>query len=147
MHLVDSDLKELTAYFKDSKACAEEPEQIIRLYPGRYMGNNGYLWSYGMAKKLENEYFKVLRSGAAKRISQKQPEAAIPFLQKIIEVDPYNEDIVSQLIVCLYQSGKQSDAKQQYDQIQKLYREDLELDFTRTFREILGTAALIKEHI
>lgn len=147
MHLVDSDLKELTAYFKDAKACEEEPEQIIRLYPGRYMGNNGYLWSYGMAKKLENEYFKVLRSGAGKRISQKQPEAAIPFLQKIIEVDPYNEDIASQLIVCLYQSGKQSDAKQQYDQIQKLYREDLELDFTKTFREIIDTASPTKEHI
>lgn len=147
MHLVDSDLEELTSYFKDPKACEEEPERIIWLYPGRYMGNNGYLWSYGMAKELENEYFKVLQSGAAKRTRQKQPEAAIPFLQKIIEVDPYNEDVVSQLIVCLYQSGRQSDAKQQYDQIQKLYREDLELDFARTFKEILGTAVLIKERI
>ena len=141
MQLVDSDLEELTSYFKDSKACEEEPEQIIRLYPGRYMGNSGYIWSYGMAKELENKYFKVLQSGAVKRTSQKQPEAAIPFLQRIIEVDPYNEDIGSQLIVCLYQSGRQSDAKQQYDQMQKLYREDLELDFTRTFKEILGTAA------
>lgn len=141
MQLVDSDLEELTSYFKDSKACKEEPERIIQLYPGRYMGNSGYLWSYGMAKELENEYFKVLQSGAVKRTSQKQPEAAIPFLQRIIEVDPYNEDIVSQLIVCLYQSGKQSEAKQQYDRMQKLYREDLELDFTKTFKEILGAAA------
>ena len=141
MQLVDSDLEELTSYFRDSKACEEEPERIIQLYPGRYMGNNGYLWSYGTAKELENEYFKVLQSGAVKRTRQKQPEAAIPFLQRIIEVDPYNEDIVSQLIVCLYQSGRQSDAKKQYDQMQKLYREDLELDFTRTFKEILSTAA------
>lgn len=141
MQLVDSDLEELTSYFKDSKACEEEPERIIQLYPGRYMGNSGYLWSYGMAKELENNYFKVLQSGAVKRTRQKQPEAAIPFLQRIIEVDPYNEDIVSQLIVCLYQSGRQSDAKKQYDQMQKLYREDLELDFTRTFKEILSTAA------
>ena len=141
MQLVDSDLEELTSYFKDSKACEEEPERIIQLYPGRYMGNSGYLWSYGMAKELENKYFKVLQSGAVKRTSQKQPEAAIPFLQRIIEVDPYNEDIVSQLIVCLYQSGKQSEAKQQYDRMQKLYREDLELDFTKTFKEILGAAA------
>ncbi len=141
MQLVDSDLEELTSYFRNSKACEEEPERIIQLYPGRYMGNNGYLWSYGTAKELENEYFKVLQSGAVKRTRQKHPEAAIPFLQRIIEVDPYNEDIVSQLIVCLYQSGRQSDAKKQYDQMQKLYREDLELDFTRTFKEILSTAA------
>jgi len=141
MQLVDSDFEELTSYFKDSKACEEEPERIIQLYPGRYMGNSGYLWSYRMAKKLENDYFKVLQSGAVKRTRQKQPEAAIPFLQRIIEVDPYNEDVVSQLIVCLYQSGRQADAKKQYDQMQKLYREDLELDFTRTFKEILGAAA------
>lgn len=138
MQLVDSDLEELTSYFKDQKACEEEPERIMRLYPGSYMGNSGYLWSYGMTKELENEYFKVLQSGAAKRIRQKQPEAAIPFLQRIMEADPYNEEIASQLIVCLYQSGRQSDAKQQYDQMQKLYREDLELDFTRTFKDILG---------
>lgn len=142
MQMLDSDLEKLTSYIKDSKACEEEPERIIQLYPGRYMGNTGYLWSYGTAKELENEYFRVLQSGAVKRTSQKRPEAAIPFLQRIMEVDPYNEDIVSQLIVCLYQCGRQSDAKQQYDQMQKLYREDLELDFTRTFKEILGTAAL-----
>lgn len=141
MHLVDSDLEELTSYFKDQRACEEEPERIMRLYPGSYMGNSGYLWSYGMAKELENKYFKVLQSGAAKRIRQKQPEAAVPFLRRIIEADPYNEDVASQLIVCLYQSGRQSDAKQQYDQMQKLYREDLELDFTRTFKDILETVA------
>lgn len=141
MQLVDSDLEELTSYFNDQKACEEEPERIMRLYPGSYMGNSGYLWSYGMAKELENEYFKVLQSGAAKRIQQKRPDAAVPFLQRIIEADPYNEEIASQLIVCLYQSGRQSDAKHQYDQMQKLYREDLELDFTRTLKDILKTVA------
>lgn len=141
MHLVDSDLEELTSYFKNPKACEEEPERIMRLYPGSYMGNSGYLWSYGMTKELENEYFKVLQSGAAKRIRQKQPEAAVPFLRRIIEADPYNEEIASQLILCLYQSGRQSDAKQQYDQMQKLYREDLELDFTRTLKDIIGSVA------
>lgn len=141
MQLVDSDLAELTSYFKDSKACEEEPELIMRLYPGSYMGNSGYLWAYGMTKELENKYFKVLQSGAAKRIHQKRPDAAIPFLQRIIEADPYNEEIASQLILCLYQSGRQSDAKHQYDRMQKLYREDLELDFTKTLKEIIGAVA------
>ena len=138
MQLVDSDLEELTSYFKDLNACEEEPEQVMQLYSGSYMGNNGYLWSYGTAKELENKYFKVLQSGAAKRIGQNQPGAAVPFLQRIIEADPYNEEIISQLIACLYQSGRQTDAKQQYDRMQKLYREDLELDFTKTFKEILN---------
>lgn len=113
----------------------------MRLYPGSYMGNSGYLWAYGMTKELENKYFKVLQSGAAKRIHQKRPDAAIPFLQRIIEADPYNEEVASQLILCLYQSGRQSDAKHQYDRMQKLYREDLELDFTKTLKEIIGAVA------
>lgn len=138
MQLVASDLEELTVYFHDKNACAENPEEIISLYSGSYMGNSGYLWSYGMAKELENQYLKILQSGAAKRTSQRQLEAAIPFFQRMLEADPYNEEIITRLIQCLYKSGKQSEAKQQYDRIQKLYQEDLELDFTKTFKEIVA---------
>ena len=138
MQLVDSDLAELNAYIHDLTACENNPEQMIQLYPGSYMGNSGYLWSYGMAKELENQYLSVLRSGASKRTAQERPEAAILFFQRILEADPYNEEIVKQLIICLYKSGKQAEAKQQYDRTQKLYREDLELDFTGSFQEIVA---------
>ena len=83
----------------------------------------------------------MIKSGASNRINKKRPDAAIPFLQRIIEADPYNEEVASQLILCLYQSGRQSDAKHQYDRMQKLYREDLELDFTKTLKEIIGAVA------
>lgn len=138
MQFVDSDLAELTAYFKDETACTGNPEKIISLYPGSYMGNSGYLWSYGTAKELENQYLSVLRSGASMRTSQKLPEAAIPFFQRMLEADPYNEEILTRLIGCLYQSGRQSEAKQQYDRMLKLYQEDLELDFKKTFKEIVA---------
>lgn len=137
MQFVSSDLQKLLAFFKNPKAGEEHPEQIMQLYAGNYMGNSGYLWSYGMAKELENEYFNILKTGAAKRTAQNLPESAVPFLQRMLETDPYNEEVVSQLILCLYQSGRQSQAKQQYDRMQKLYREDLELDFTKTFKEIV----------
>ncbi|MCI9174211.1 MAG: tetratricopeptide repeat protein [Lachnospiraceae bacterium] len=138
MQLVDSDLKELTAYFKDETACTGNPEGVIPLYPGSYMGNNGYLWSYGMAKELENKYLNVLRTGAAMRTSQKLPDAAIPFFQRMLEADPYNEEILTRLISCLYKSGRQSEAKQQYDRMLKLYQEDLELEVKKTFKEIVS---------
>lgn len=138
MQLIDSDLAQLNAYMKDLSACENNPEQIIKLYTGSYMGNSGYLWSYGMAKELENQYLSILRSGAAKRTAQDRHEAAVVFFQRILEADPYNEDIVRQLIVSLYKSGKQAEAKQQYDRIQKLYQEDLELDFTSSFQEIVA---------
>ena len=64
-------------------------------------------------------------------------DLAIPFFQRILDADPYNEEIISQLVACFYKSGKQSKAKQLYDRMQKLYREDLELDFSKTFREII----------
>lgn len=138
MQLVDSDLQELMSFLSDQQAWEKDPERIMRLYPGSYMGNSGYLWSYGTAKELENNYLAVLKSGASRRMLQNQPNAAIPFFQRMLEADPYNEEIVSQLILCLYQSGKQSEAKQQYDRTQQLYREDLELDFSKTFKEIVA---------
>ncbi len=138
MQLVDSDLNELTSFLSDQEACDKNPERIMQLYPGSYMGNSGYLWSYGTAKELENKYLAVLKSGAAKRTAQEAPESAIPFFRRMLEADPYNEEIVTQLILCLYKSGKQSEAKQQYDRMQQLYREDLELDFGKSFKEIVA---------
>ena len=138
MQLVDSDLENLTLFLSDRQAWEKKPEQIMQLYPGSYMGSSGYLWSYGTAKELENKYLAVLESGAAMRIAQEAPKAAIPFLRRMLETDPYNEEIVTQLILCLYKSGKQSEAKQQYDRMQQLYREDLELDFGKSFKEIVA---------
>lgn len=113
----------------------------MELYPGSYMGGSGYLWSYGMAKELEHQYLTVLKSGASGKTLENHPEEALPFFRRILEADPYNEEAVSQLVFCLYKSGRQSEAKQQYDRMQKLYRDDLELDFSRTFREIIGQSA------
>lgn len=138
MQLVDSDLENLTSYLSDQELWKKSPERIMQLYPGSYMGSSGYLWSYGAAKELENKYLTVLKSGASKRMAQDTPEAAIPFFQRMLEADPYNEEIVSQLIFCLYKSGKQSEAKQQYDRMQQLYREDLELEFGKSFKEIVA---------
>lgn len=138
MQLVDSDLQELSSYLKNKNLWAQKPEQIMQLYPGSYMGNSGYLWSYAMAKELENNYLAVLKTGAATRAAQNRHQDALPFLQRMLEADPYNEEIVSKLILCLYKSGKQSEAKQQYDRMQKLYREDLELDFNISFKEIIA---------
>lgn len=138
MQLVDSDLEALTSFFKNKNACKKHPEQVMTLYPGSYMGGSGYLWSYGMAKELETQYLMVLKSGAAIKNLENRPEDALPFFRRMLEADPYNEEIVSQLVFCLYKSGRQAEAKQQYDRMQKLYRDDLELDFSRTFREIVG---------
>lgn len=138
MKLVNSDLQQLLSYLEDKDSQERNPEQIMQLYPGSYMGNSGYLWSYGMAKELENSYLAVLKTGAAMRAAQNQYQATLPFLQRMLEADPYNEEIISQLILCLYKSGRQSEAKQQYDRMQKLYREDLELDFNKSFKEIVA---------
>ncbi len=137
MQLVDSDLADLSAYLKDKNLWEREPERIMQLYPGSYMGNSGYLWSYAKAKELDDSCLAALKRGADTRASQDRFEDAIPFLQRMLEADPYNEETVSRLISCLYESGRQSEAKQQYDHMQKLYQEDLELDFSRSFKEIV----------
>ena len=62
--------------------------------------------------------------------------------QRMQEADPYNEEILTRLIGCLYKSGRQSEAKQQYDRMLKLYQEDLELDFKKTFKEIVAQEEL-----
>lgn len=137
MQMVSSDLEELQAYFQGFRNKKEEPERAIGLYPGGYMENTGYLWAYGTAKKLEDEYLLVCRAGAKERMGQNREDLAIPFLQSMQEIEPYDEEIVEALIVCLYRSRRQTEAKQQYDRMVKLYKEDLDLDFGKTFQELV----------
>lgn len=138
MEMISSDLEELTDFFREYKRKPENPEQVMQLYPGGYMEDTGYLWAYGTAKKLEDEYLCVCRTGARQRMSEKKEILAVPFWQRMLEREPYDEEIVESLIVCLYSSGKKTEAKQQYDRMVQLYREDLELDFEKTFQEMVG---------
>lgn len=137
MHMIFSDLEKLQLYFQKFKRKQEDPELVLQLYLGGYMENMGYLWSYGTAKELENDYLFVCKTGAIEQIHKQQEALAIPFLQRMQEVEPYDEEIVKLLIVCLYRSGKKREAKQQYNRMVKLYKEDLELDFKKTFQELV----------
>ena len=101
------------------------------------MEDTGYLWAYGRAKKLEDAFLSVCKESALDRMARRQEAQAVPFLQSMQEMEPYDEEIVTRLIFCLYRSGKQTEAKQQYDRMVKLYKEDLELDFEKTFHELI----------
>ena len=72
-----------------------------------------------------------------RQMQEHKGERAIPFLQRMQEVDPYDEETVRNLIACLYHSGKQKEAREQYDRMVKLYKEDLELEFGKSFQELV----------
>ncbi|MCI8991436.1 MAG: hypothetical protein HFG80_01720 [Eubacterium sp.] len=137
MQMVCSDLEELQECIRMSGRKEKRTEDMMRLYQGGYMENMGYLWAYGTAKKLEDEYLLACRNGAAEKMQENREDLAIPFLQRMQEIEPYDEKVVTLLIVCLYRSGKQGEAKRQYDRMVKLYKEDLALDFEITFQELV----------
>lgn len=137
MQMISSDLEELQIYFQKFREKKEDPERVMQMYRGSYMENTGYLWAYGTAKKLEDDYLLVCKAGARERMNQNREELAIPFLQSMQELEPYDEEIVESLIVCLYRSKRQTEAKQQYDRMVKLYKEDLDLDFEKSFQELV----------
>ena len=138
MQMITSDLEELQNCFQEFQKKKEYSERIVQLYAGSYMGNAGYLWAYGMTKKLEDEYLIVCKMGVAECMKAKREDLAIPFLQKMQQIEPYDEETITNLLICLYRSGKQGEAKRQYDSIVKLYKEDLELDFEKSFQEIVN---------
>lgn len=137
MQMVSSDLEELQTFFWEFSEKKRPPEDVISLYEGGYMENMGYLWAYGTAKKLEDACLRICQKGAAARMEENREDLAIPFLRCMQEIEPYDEKVVTLLIVCLYRSGKQGEAKRQYDRMVKLYKEDLELEFEKTFQELV----------
>lgn len=137
MEMVSSELEELERCIRACREKKGNPGRMMQLYQGGYMEEMGYLWAYGTARKLEEEYLSACKAEAKRQMQEHKGERAIPFLQRMQEVDPYDEETVRNLIACLYHSGKQKEAREQYDRMVKLYKEDLELEFGKSFQELV----------
>lgn len=137
MQMITSDLEELRSALENCGTDSRAAEQVIQLYAGGYMENTGYLWAYAVGKELENSYLQVCRDMADRKIAEEEYGQAVPWLQKMLERDPYDEAVITQLITCLFRCGKRSEARKEYDRLASLYKEDLGLDFEQTFQELV----------
>ena len=126
---ITCDLFEFERLVKESKIAGIRDvgfyEKAIELYSGGFLNGKGYEWAVEKARNLEKDYTELLGEAARFYIECEQPQRALVKLYKILEINPFREDIHNQIILLYIELGRKNEALQQYLTLEKLLREEL----------------------
>ncbi len=123
------DLIEFESLVKESKISGTSNvgiyEKAIELYSGGFLNGKGYEWSLEKARNLEKQYLELLEDAAKVHIKCNLPQKALDKFHKILEINPFREDIHNQIILLYIELGRKNEALQQYLVLEKLLLEEL----------------------
>lgn len=126
---IDCDLFEFDRLVRKSKIASKRDisiyERAIELYSGSFLNGKGYEWASEKARNLEKQYLELLEEAARFCIECEQPQRALAKLYKILEINPFREDIHNQIILLYMELGRKNEALQQYMALEKLLWEEL----------------------
>lgn len=126
---IDCDFFEFERLVRKSKIAGKRNisiyERAIELYSGSFLNGKGYEWALEKARNLEKQYLELLEEAARFCIECEQPQRAVAKLYKILEINPFREDIHNQIILLYMELGRKNEALQQYMALEKLLREEL----------------------
>ncbi len=103
-------------------------QQALALYAGDYLAEDPYEdWTIVERERLRETYLSVLARLAAHCMSRGEIEAGIRHYQAILARDPYREEAHRQLMDAYARAGRRAEAVQQYQQCQRILRQDLDI--------------------
>lgn len=124
----DTDLHRLQEALKS----ADGPK-LLELYPGPLVPELDSPVLSAYRTNLHNQVTQeLLRSAAGVR-----PAAALPLLERILELDPLHEEALLQLLQLLVSLGRRNAARLRLDGFRKLLLEETGLEPARELREVL----------
>ena len=118
-------------------------KEATGLYRDDFMGGfslkegvNFNEWVLAHAELLRRDFASVLQTLVEDYITLAQPALAIPYAQRLVELDPFHEAAHRKLMELYVLTDKQSTAIQQYRSLEKLLRKELNLDPQPETREL-----------
>ncbi|HSL47006.1 MAG TPA: BTAD domain-containing putative transcriptional regulator [Anaerolineales bacterium] len=117
--------------------------EAVRLYRGEFLkgftlkeGASFNEWVLARAEALRRQFSSTLEVLVEEYRTLGQTQAAIPYAQRLIELDPLNEAAHSQLMELYASADQHTAAMQQYKTLEKLLRKELNLDPQPETREL-----------
>jgi DNA-binding SARP family transcriptional activator len=101
----------------DSATAISRFEAAVAMYGGDYLADDRYSeWAFGERERLRELVTIPLRALAERRSDD--PDAAIGYLKRLAEMEPFDNEIQRQLLVQLVKQGRRSRAVRQYHAFQ-----------------------------
>ncbi|MFQ5593444.1 MAG: tetratricopeptide repeat protein [Anaerolineae bacterium] len=102
--------------------------EAIDLYKGDYLEEFYSDWHYFRREELQRQYFDALTHVAEYFRDNDRSEEALPLYEKIVAVDPYQEQIHRAIMQTHLELGHRAAAVKHYQQLQAFLRDDLDID-------------------
>lgn len=110
---------------------AEHWRQAITLYQGDYLEDIFMNWSVQRADELRNMYIHALTNLAEWEASRNHNAVAIALYEKVLDIEPYLDNIHLTLMKCLANSGSPSGSKAHYHKYKEFLRRELNTEPSR----------------
>ena len=118
-------------------------EEVVRLYRGAFMANISFDWCRSIRAELRRQFLWAVRLLVFHNMGVGDWAQALRYGQRSLVVDPLQEEIVRQMMICHYRLGDTNAVKEQYQDLKRhlAKKRDVWLsEETRNLRlQLLGT--------
>ena len=115
----------------------------LALYTGDYdLSGLDFAWAFVEQQKYVATYLDALDSSGSIAFEQERYGQAIARFRRLLNRDPYREDILAKLMIAFHRLGRRSDAAREYARCAFLLARDLSVEpsgeLKRVYRALLG---------
>ena len=114
--------------FTDASKDAARLEEAVALYRGDLLPELYDEWLDGLRERFRNIYLTVLTQLVSSLRKRGDVRRAIEMARKILEVDPWREDVVRRVVALRYESGDAAGAISEYRHFTARLRDELGVD-------------------
>lgn len=114
--------------FSEAAKGPERLEEAVALYRGDLLPELYDEWLYGFRERLRNVYLTALTQLVSALRKRGEFTRAIEVARKILEADPWREDIVRRIVALRYESGDAAGAISEYRTFESRLREEMGVD-------------------
>jgi DNA-binding SARP family transcriptional activator len=126
---------------KDNDRLWENIEAAHRLYRGDFMAGIYEDWAEELRGFYREQHARILKSMAKFAFRAKNWTQALSFASEILREDPFREDVHALIMRVYAAQNKRTAAKEQYNKLQKLLKEELGVEpapeTRRVYQELL----------
>lgn len=119
-------------------------ERLSIIYKGEFL-EGFYLkkcleyndWVFFERERIQRLYFSILKCLLKKYSENKMYRKEIDLLEKMIKINPFNEELYSKLIKIFIKKGEKSKALKYYNRCINVFRENLNISPKESFKSLL----------
>jgi LuxR family maltose regulon positive regulatory protein len=115
-------------------------ERVVSLYGGDFLEGNLDGWAEEIRAQLGLKYEQALGETGGLLLEAGEAGSALSVFRKLLERDPYREDIHGKVMMCYHSVGDRRAVREQYQHLSELLRRELQvepLSETKRLYEIL----------